>query len=95
MRSFTSLLPSKWFIVVLALAMVGGFAAALSAQVINADETGADGGGVAQASYTTSGGYFSRELGTPLRFSYHDEGYGIGESVVSLGTMKVLESSAR
>jgi hypothetical protein len=55
-----------------------------------ADGTGATAGGVQPASYTTSGSYFNRELGTPLRFSYHNPGYGTDEGVVSLGSMKVF-----
>jgi hypothetical protein len=60
------------------------------AQVMPADGTGATSGGVEAASYTTSGSYFNRELGTPLRFGYHSEGYGTDLGVVSLGSMKVF-----
>ena len=39
---------------------------------------------------SNSGGFFSRELGTALRFNYHTQGYGTEADVVSLGTMKVF-----
>lgn len=42
------------------------------------------------ASYSGSGSFFNRQLGTAFRFSYHNEGYGTQEGVVTLGTMKVF-----
>ncbi|MDZ4657477.1 MAG: hypothetical protein SH868_07835 [Bythopirellula sp.] len=90
MRALTCLLPGQWLVFTVGLWAACGLATPLTAQVINADETGATGGGVAEASYTSSGSYFSRELGTPLRFGYHSEGYGTETGVVSLGTMKVF-----
>lgn len=90
MRASNRLLPSKWFSIVLGLCAACLVSTQLEAQVTPADGNGAGGGSIAQASYTTSGSYFNRELGTPLRFSYHSEGYGTETGVVSLGTMKVF-----
>lgn len=42
------------------------------------------------ASYSGSGSFFNRQLGTAFRFSYHNEGYGTQDGVVTLGTMKVF-----
>lgn len=83
-------LPSKWLSLVLGLCAGLGSASLLHAQVMQADPTGAAGGAVEMPSYTSSGSYFNRELGTPLRFGYHSEGYGTETGVVSLGTMKVF-----
>lgn len=83
-------LPSKWLSLVLGLCATLGTASTLHAQVMQADGTGANGGGVEMASYTGSGSYLNRQLGTPLRFGYHSEGYGTDEGVVSLGTMPVF-----
>ena len=41
------------------------------------------------ASYNGSGSFFSRQLGTALRFDYRTEGYGTQSGVVSIGGMKV------
>ena len=90
LRGVTSPLPSKRLILVLGLCAILGLVSTVHAQVMQADGTGAVGGAVEQASYTSSGSYFNRELGTPLRFSYHSEGYGTDLGVVSLGTMKVF-----
>ena len=42
------------------------------------------------ASYSGAGSFFNRKLGTAFRFSYHSEGYGTRDGVVSLGSMKVF-----
>ena len=42
----------------------------------------------------SSGGFFSRELGTAFRFNYHTQGYGTEADVVSLGTMKVFNQDS-
>lgn len=83
-------MPSRWLRILLTLCAAFALSANAHAQVMPADGTGAQGGGGAAGSYTTSGSYFNRELGTPLRFSYHSEGYGTDLGVVSLGSMKVF-----
>lgn len=42
------------------------------------------------ASYSGSGSFFNRQLGTAFRFGYHSQGYGTQDGIVSLGTMKVF-----
>jgi hypothetical protein len=83
-------MPSTWLRFSFGLFASIALASPLPAQVMQADGTGAAEGGVEMASYTSSGSYFNRELGTPLRFSYHSEGYGTDLGVVSLGSMKVF-----
>jgi hypothetical protein len=90
MRAFTCLLPSQWLIGVVGFWAICGLAIPVGAQVPVSDGTIATEGAIAEASYTSSGTYFSRELGTPLRFGYHSEGYGTDRGVASLGAMKVF-----
>ena len=90
MRAFTCLLPSQWLIGVVGFWAIAGLAIPVGAQVPMSDGTIATEGAIAEASYTSSGTYFSRELGTPLRFGYHSEGYGTDRGVASLGAMKVF-----
>jgi hypothetical protein len=90
LRGANRSLPSKWLILNAVLIAICGIVSQSFAQVMPADGTGANGGGVVPSSYTSSGSYFNRELGTPLRFKYHSEGYGTETGVVSLGTMQVF-----
>jgi hypothetical protein len=90
LRGANRSLPSKWLILNAVLIAICGIVSQAFAQVMQADGTGANGGGVVPSSYTSSGSYFNRELGTPLRFKYHSEGYGTETGVVSLGTMQVF-----
>jgi hypothetical protein len=90
LRGANRSLPSKWLILNAVLVAICGIVSQAFAQVMQADGTGANGGGVVPSSYTSSGSYFNRELGTPLRFKYHSEGYGTETGVVSLGTMQVF-----
>jgi hypothetical protein len=90
LRGVNCSLPSKWLILNAVLVAICGIVSQSFAQVMPADGTGANGGGVVPSSYTSSGSYFNRELGTPLRFKYHSEGYGTETGVVSLGTMQVF-----
>ena len=41
------------------------------------------------ASYSGSGSFFNRQLGTALRLDYRTEGYGTEKGIVSIGAMKV------
>jgi hypothetical protein len=83
-------MPSRWLKLSFALYVVIALTSPLVAQVMPADGTGATSGDVEMASYTTSGSFFNRELGTPLRFGYRSEGYGTDSAMVTLGTMKVF-----
>ena len=42
------------------------------------------------ASYSSSGNFFSRKLGTAFRVHFQTEGYGVEDNFVTLGTMKVF-----
>lgn len=79
MRKSTCLLPN----VLLAVAL--GIALGVSPQ----PTLHAQGEGVLPASHQ-SGSFFSRDLGTALRFNYHTQGYGTQDGVFSLGGMKVF-----
>ncbi len=72
----------------LVLAMSAALPALAQGSGISPDQAGYD--SVVPASYTGSGSFFNRKLGTALRFSYHTEGYGTQEGVVSIGGMKVM-----
>ncbi len=90
MRITTRLLPSNWITITVVLLSFCSPSGTLSAQVLQADAVTTGDESVTPVSYTSSGSYFSRELGTPLRFNYHSEGYGTQTGVVSLGSMKVF-----
>lgn len=79
MRKSTCLLPN----VLLAVAL--GIALGVSPQ----SAVHAQGESVLPASHQ-SGSFFSRDLGTALRFNYHTRGYGTQDDVFSLGGMKVF-----
>ena len=78
MRKSTCLLPKVLFHLATGLCLVGMHGGIAAAQ------------GEVLPSSSGSGGFFSRELGTALRFNYHTNGYGVQEDVVSLGAMKVF-----
>lgn len=79
MRKSTCLLPNVLLAVALGIALCVCPQSAVHAQ----------GEGVLPASHQ-SGGFFSRDLGTALRFNYHTQGYGTQDGVFSLGGMKVF-----
>lgn len=89
MRITTRLLPSNWITITVVLLSFCNSSGTLYAQVLQADATSTGDETVTPVSYTSSGSYFNRQLGTPLRFSYHSEGYGTETGVVSLGSMYV------
>ncbi|TWU28159.1 beta strand repeat-containing protein [Bythopirellula polymerisocia] len=90
MRNTIRLLLSYWPTIIVALLSLSIPHGGLYAQVDQALATSSGSESVLPVSYTSSGNYFSRELGTPLRFGYHTEGYGTETGVVSLGTMPVF-----
>ncbi|QEG34581.1 beta strand repeat-containing protein [Bythopirellula goksoeyrii] len=90
MRITTRLLLSNWFAHVVILLSICSSSGSLSAQVMPADGASAGAGAVTPVSYTSSGSYLNRSLGTPLRFDYHTQGYGTETGVVRLGTMPVF-----
>lgn len=91
MRASTCLLlPKIWRATAVVGLLICAISGQTSGQVTTADGTSTGTDQVTPVAYTTSGSYFNRELGTPLRFSYHSEGYGTETGVVSLGGMKVI-----
>ncbi len=89
MRKITHLLLSNWLTITVVLLSFCNPSCEVSAQVVQADGTSAGDASVTPVSYTSSGTWLNRELGTPLRFGYHSEGYGTETGVVSLGSMFV------
>ncbi|MCG8449500.1 MAG: right-handed parallel beta-helix repeat-containing protein, partial [Pirellulales bacterium] len=81
MRTLPCLLPNERILAAASVALV--FASAMTPIC-------AQDGDIVPASAQRSGSFFSRQLGTALRFDYRTQGYGTQDDVISIGGMKVF-----
>ncbi len=88
MRTSTCFLPKLLLLPMMGLLLATSVGKHSYAQTPVAD-VGGGSGDVVPTSYSGSGSFFNRKLGTALRFNYRTQGYGTQSGVLSIGGMKV------